>query len=99
MKTIAETLQDVNLDTMARLVMEDPNHRARAAARAQRARKCGKTQTERQLAAVLAQREKERANDRKRFEAQTTRMVLDHNATTAALVAAALAIGYILALL
>lgn len=95
MKTVSETLRDTNLDTMARLVMEDPCHRARVQVKTEQARKCYQTRAERQLEAVKAQREK----DRKAFQARATRMVLDHNATTATIAAGALFIGYILALL
>lgn len=94
MKTIDETMRDLNPMTMANLVMEDPNHQARARAKTERARKARQTQADRALRKEQAQRDM----DRRAFSRKVTRMKLDHNATTAALTTAALFGGYLLAL-
>lgn len=94
MKTIDETMRDLDPMTMANLVMSDPAHIARSRAKAERARKVLQTKVERQLDEVKAQRDM----DRKAFTRKATKMTIDHSATTAALTTAALFGGYLLAM-
>lgn len=86
-----------NLDpmTIANLVMDDPKHKARVNARRELERKARQTQMDKGLEASRA----ENAKLRKAHARKLSQMVIDHNATTAALVTASLAFGYILALI
>lgn len=95
MKTISETLRDLDPMLMASMVMEDPGHKARAKARTEHARRCFQAKAERELQEERRQREQ----DRKVFQARATRMVIDHHAATATLTVGALLAGYILALI
>lgn len=94
MKTIDETMRDLDPMTMANLVMADPAHQARARAKAERARTIWKTQVER----ALREEQDQRARDRRAFARKATQMKLNHSATTAALTTGALFGGYLLAL-
>lgn len=93
MRTVRELKIDLEPDTLVRQVMSDPNHQARVRARTERERKAYQTKTERQLAAVKAQRKK----DREQFLLRHTQLKMDCNATTAAVTVCALFAGYCLA--
>lgn len=106
MKTAYEVKAAKNQDLFVDLLNHDPEHIARAKAKASQVRQQRRTEAERQLEQVKADHAKAlevqqhlRELDFKQFQARATKMAIDHNATTATLVTAALAVGYILAFL
>lgn len=106
MKTAYEIKAAKNQDLFVDLLNQDPEHISRAKAKTAQVRQQRRTEAEQQLEKVKADHVKAlevqqhlRALDFKQFQARVTKMTIDHNATTATLVTAALAVGYILAFL
>lgn len=99
MKTVHEIKMAHDPDLFVGMLARDAGLTARRKAKTEAYRKACMTKTERELEAVKAQRVKDMETQRHAFQARVTRMVQDHAATTATLVTAALAAGYILALL
>jgi len=95
MTAIEKMMIDLDPETMMRQVMSDPNHQARVRARSERERKAHLTETEKALQAEKAGRKK----DRRRFQEQVTRTLLERDATAAAVAVFALVAGYLLALM
>ena len=106
MKTAYEVKAAKNQDLFVDLLNHDPEHIARAKAKASQVRQQRRTEAERQLEQVKADHARELAAEFRlreieaaNFRERATKMTIDHNATTATLVTAALAVGYILAFL
>lgn len=106
MKTVNDVKQAYKIDLFVDLLNHDQQHISRAKQKAGQVRKQRRTEAERQLEMVKADHAKAlevqqhlRELDFKQFQARATKMAIDHNATTATLVTAALAVGYILAFL
>lgn len=99
MKTVHEIKMAHDPDLFVGMLARDAGLAARRKAKTEQARKCYQTKVERELEAAKARRVKDLETQRQAFHARVTRMAQDHAATTATLVTAALAAGYVLALL
>ena len=98
-KTIPEARLDRSLDTLANVVMNDPNHKARVMARAERERKAYYSAVEKERADLQkkqAELEKQRKKEQRAYEIKLSHMATDFEAAKATLIVGCLMIGYIL---